>query len=89
MRNTVVKVTTALLLPVLGAVVGLAVVAMNRVQARTEAVDEAISRLTAFQDVQRSLAGEAFAEAGYRRAPSAAARLRIDAQTGEIGRAHV
>jgi diguanylate cyclase (GGDEF)-like protein len=83
-RNTGVKVTTALLLPVLGAVVGLAVAAMNRVQARTEAVDEAISRLTAFQDVQRSLAGEAFAEAGYRRAPSPAARLRIDSQTGEL-----
>ena len=52
-----------------------AVLSMIRANDRVAATREVV---TSYLDLQGAVAGEAFAEAGYRRAPSPAARVRLD-----------
>ncbi|WP_148615752.1 sensor histidine kinase [Nocardioides rubriscoriae] len=67
---------------VLGVVlVALGVTSWSAVQSMREAQQETLrtrESAIAYSDIRAAVAGEAVAEAGYRRAPSAAARLRLD-----------
>lgn len=64
----------AVVLLVLAGVTWSAIASIKEVQADTEA---ARASVTAYTDLQHAVAAEAFAEAGYRRAPSEDARARI------------
>lgn len=69
-----VPAVSVVLLVGLGALLAWSVVAISSTAAD---VTEARSRLAAYSGLQRAVGGEAFAEAGYRRAPSDAARERL------------
>lgn len=71
----------ALVLLVLTAV---AVVSVGSIRASQRETEELAARVAAWRDLQLAVAEEAFAEAGYRRAPSAAARERLDAAIAEV-----
>ncbi len=78
MRSRVAAGSTLLLVVVLAALSVAVVTVLGDLGRRTAAVDQAVWGLTAYQDVQRSLAAEAFAESGYRRAPSVGSRMRLE-----------
>lgn len=62
-------------LAVLGATAGWALLSIEESVAE---MSTATTRLDAYASLQRAVAGEAYAEAGYRRAPSPAARDRVE-----------
>jgi diguanylate cyclase (GGDEF)-like protein len=71
----VTSVVIAVALAGLALVSCTAVLSMIRANDRVTATREVV---TSYLDLQGAVAGEAFAEAGYRRAPSPAARVRLD-----------
>lgn len=72
--TTAVSAVTVALLLGLGALLAWSVVSISSTAAD---VAEARSRLAAYAGLQRAVGGEAFAEAGYRRAPGATTRERL------------
>lgn len=54
------------------------------VRSSSHRVEVATTSLSAYQALQRAVAGEAFAEAGYRRWPRDGARARIDAAVAQV-----
>jgi diguanylate cyclase (GGDEF)-like protein len=74
-------VLTAGALVVLG---GFAVWAVISLSATTAEISRASARVVAYQDLQQTVAAQAVAEAGHRRSPSSAARLRLDAAVAEV-----
>lgn len=81
-RDALTAVTAIVLLS-LGAVSAWAVVSLS---SSTAEIARTTERVRAYQDLQEAVASQAFAEAGVRRAPSAAARLRLDAAIDGVGR---
>ena len=75
------SIAVALVLAVVGLTSGWAVLSIR--SAVTE-MASATATLRAYSGLQRAVAGEAFAEAGYRRAPSRAARTRIDSSIADV-----
>ena len=71
-------VATVVVAAVLAGLAVATVVGMIRVHAAQERVTTSRAILTTYLDLQRAVSDEAFAEAAYRRAPSEAARDRID-----------
>jgi diguanylate cyclase (GGDEF)-like protein len=86
MRRRAAVVTTFVLAAALGALMALVLAAIGGMSARTTAVGMSVRALSAFQDVQRALAAEAFAEAGYRRSPSTPSRARVEREILALGR---
>ena len=78
MRNRVAALSTVLLVAVLAALSVAVVTVLGDLGRGTAAVQQAVSGLTAYQDVQRALAAEAFAESGYRRSPGEMSRVRLE-----------
>jgi diguanylate cyclase (GGDEF)-like protein len=76
-RSRTVVVTSVVLVAVLGVLAAVGCYGFLRLRHSIDAVSRTSDRLTAYQAVQRSLASEAFAEAGYRRAPSELSRERV------------
>ncbi|MBT8228417.1 MAG: GGDEF domain-containing protein [Dactylosporangium sp.] len=74
----------AAVLVALGLTAAWSIATVNR---STETTAEATAALEAIAHLQRAVAGEAFAEAGYRRAPSAEARKRVETAITEVDRA--
>lgn len=69
------------------ALAGLALVSLTAVLSIIRANDRVTATrevVTSYLDLQGAVAGEAFAEAGYRRAPSAAARAALDDATRSV-----
>jgi diguanylate cyclase (GGDEF)-like protein len=86
-RRRAAVVTTVVLAVVLGGLMALVLTGINGMSARTSAVGTSVRALSAYQDVQRAIAAEAFAEAGYRRSPSALSRERVEGAILGLGRA--
>lgn len=86
MRRRAAVVTTFVLAAALGALMALVLAAIGGMSTRTTAVGTSVRALSAFQDVQRALAAEAFAEAGYRRSPSTPSRARVEREILALGR---
>ncbi|MFC5382019.1 diguanylate cyclase domain-containing protein [Aquipuribacter nitratireducens] len=80
-RVDAVTASTALVVVVLGVFAAWAVQAL---WVTTAGVAETTTRVAAYQHLQDAVAAQAFAEAGYRRAPSPAARLRLDAAVADV-----
>jgi diguanylate cyclase (GGDEF)-like protein len=80
-RIDVLTALTATALAVLGAFAAWAVISLS---ATTAEISRASARVVAYQDLQETVAAQAVAEAGHRRAPSPAARLRLDAAVADV-----
>lgn len=61
-----------------------AAASVGSIRASQRETEELTGRVTAWRDLQLAVAEEAFAEAGYRRAPSEAARARLDAAIAAV-----
>lgn len=61
-----------------------AVTTVTSIRASQEEVERLSARVTAWRDLQVAVAEEAYAEAGYRRAPSEQARSRLDGSIAEV-----
>jgi diguanylate cyclase (GGDEF)-like protein len=83
-RSRTVVATSAVLVLVLGALTSIGYVGFLRLRHSIDAVNQTSERLTAYEAVQRSLASEAFAEAGYRRAPGELSRERVLSALAEV-----
>ncbi|MGF1664337.1 MAG: diguanylate cyclase domain-containing protein [Kineosporiaceae bacterium] len=80
-RLDVLALLTAGALVVLGGFAAWAVISLS---ATTGEISRASARVVAYQDLQETVAAQAVAEAGYRRSPSPAARLRLDAAVADV-----
>jgi diguanylate cyclase (GGDEF)-like protein len=80
-RLDLLAVLTAGALVVLG---GFAAWAVLNLSATTAEITRASARVVAYQDLQETVAAQAVAEAGHRRSPSPAARLRLDAAVADV-----
>jgi diguanylate cyclase (GGDEF)-like protein len=78
---------TIVLVLVLGGLMSGVLVAIEGVSARNQAVDRSTVTLNAYLDVQRAVANEVFAEAGYRRAPGRGSRDRAVATIATLNAA--
>jgi diguanylate cyclase (GGDEF)-like protein len=83
-RSRTVVVTSVLLVAVLGLLSVIGFVGFSRLRHSIDTVNQTSARLTAYQAVERSLASEAFAEAGYRRAPNELSRERVLSALAEV-----
>ena len=84
MRGRAVLLGSVALVVALGGLMVGVRAALDGVAARTAAVNASVRTLSAYQGVQRSIANEAFAEAGYRRSPNPASRSRLEASIGDV-----
>lgn len=75
-RRAVVPATLVLVATVV-VLSGLSVLALDRISESNRTVATSSRVLASYQSLQRAIANEAFAEASYRRAPTAAARERL------------
>jgi diguanylate cyclase (GGDEF)-like protein len=75
-RSTVVAATLVLAATVV-VLSGLAFVELGRMADSARTVERSARLQASYETLQRAIANEAFAEAGYRRAPTAAARQRL------------
>jgi len=82
----VLSLVTAVVLVALGAVSTWAVLSLS---GSTNEVARTNSRVHGYQMLQEAVASQAFAEAGVRRAPSSAARLRLEAAIQHVDRSIV
>ncbi len=86
MRGRGAVVGTVVLAAVLAGLAVVGLVGLSGMSDRTRAVETSVRALSAYQDVQRAMAAEAFAEAGYRRAPRAASRVRVEWAIADLGK---
>lgn len=77
----VVSAVLAAVLLALGATAGWSVVAIGR---STDQMTRATEKLEAYADLQRAVGGQAFAEAGHRRAPGPGTRARVDRAVADV-----
>lgn len=75
-RRAVVPATVVLVATVV-VLSGLSLYALDRISESNRTVATSSRVLASYQSLQRAIANEAFAEAGYRRAPTTAARERL------------
>ena len=83
-RSRTVIVTSIVLATVLGLLSLVGFVGFSRLRHSIDQVNTATDRLTAYEHVQRTLANEGFAEAGYRRAPSELSRGKVLAALAQL-----
>lgn len=84
MRERAAVLGTIVLVAVLGALMAGVLAAVAGLSARTKDVDGSIRALETYQQVQRAIASEAFAEADFRRAPSEASRSRVGSAIADL-----
>jgi diguanylate cyclase (GGDEF)-like protein len=85
-RRAVVPATLVLLVAVV-VLSALSLLALDRISKSNRTVATSSRVLASYQALQRAIAAEAFAEAGYRRAPTVAARARLLSSFAEVDRA--